>query len=145
MGLPAPVWSPVEPANVNNNQTGGSGIVVDFNYENYNKGNPYNYAELNVVTLTASGTAETAPTLIRCDCTSGAITVTLPYAQSCLGKIIYICKVDSGVNTVSLAVNSGDNLWKPAALSTLTLQYQSCAFASVWDGTNNGWQCISAS
>lgn len=145
MSLPAPVWSPVEPANVNNNQTGGSGIVVDFNYETYNKANPYNYAELNVITLTASGTAESAPTLIRCDCTSGAITVTLPYAQSCLGKIIYICKVDSGANTVSLAVNSGDNLWKPAALTTLTLQYQSCAFASIWDGTNNGWQCISAS
>lgn len=123
---------------------GNGGSYDQYNFEGYNKANPYNYPDLNVQTITANGTVDTAPSLLRCDCTTGAITVTLPYSQSVLGKIIYVCKVDSGIYTVTLAVNTGDNLWKPTTLTTLSSQYQSCAFASVWDGTNYGWQCISA-
>lgn len=141
---PAPVDKPFDPARVSN-AAGASELIVEFDYSTYNQANPYNYSDLNVINITASTVIDSAPSVVRCDCTSGAITVTLPYAQSVLGKIVYIAKVDSGVFAVTLAVNSGDTLWKPAALGTLTVQHQSCAFASVWDGTNNGWQCISAS
>lgn len=147
MPIPSPVAPTDEafnPARVNN-AAGASEIIVEYDYSTYNKANPYNYSDLNVINIAASTIIDSAPSVVRCDCTSGAITVTLPYAQSVLGKIIYIAKVDSGANAVTIAVNSGDTLWKPTALGTLTAQHQSCAFASVWDGTNNGWQCISAS
>jgi hypothetical protein len=141
---PAPTEEPFDPSRVTN-ASGASELIVEYDYSTYNKANPYNYTDLNVINITASAIIDSAPSVVRCDCTSGAITVTLPYSQSVLGKIIYIAKVDVGAFAVTLAVNSGDTLWKPSALGTLTLQHQSCAFASVWDGTNNGWQCISAS
>jgi hypothetical protein len=142
--MPAPVDSAIDLTRVNN-ASGASELIITYDYSTYNQANPYNYPDLNVINIIASTAIDSAPSVVRCDCTSGAITVTLPYAQSVLGKIIYIAKVDSGANAVTLAVNSGDTLWKPAALGTLTAQHQVCAFASVWDGTNNGWQCISAS
>lgn len=146
-----PIPSPVAPtfegfdSQRTTNAAGASELIVEYDYSSYNQANPYNYSDLNVINLTASTTIDSAPSVVRCDCTSAAITVTLPYAQSVLGKIVYIAKVDAGANAVTIAVNAGDTLWKPATLTTLTAQHQSCAFASVWDGTNNGWQCISAS
>lgn len=147
MPIPSPLTpvgdDPVDP--VRFNSSGASELIVEYDYSNYNQANPYNYSDLNVINLTASTVIDSAPSVVRCNCTSAAITVTLPYAQSVLGKIVYIAKVDAGANAVTIAVNAGDTLWKPATLTTLTAQHQSCAFASVWDGTNNGWQCISAS
>jgi hypothetical protein len=83
--------------------------------------------------------------MFRCDATTAPITLTFPYSNSAIGRIIYIVKTDSSANAITLAVQSGDNLWKPATLTTLTAQYQVCAFLAVTNGTAIGWQCISAS
>ena len=144
MPIPAPVVTPDE-ITVSTNLPGNSTLTIEGDFSQYNERPKAVPAETSVYQITASTTAYDAPAMYRCDATAGAITLTFPYSNSAIGRIIYIVKSDSSANDITLAVQSGDNLWKPAALTTLTLQYQVCAFLAVTNGTAIGWQCISAS
>lgn len=144
MPIPAPVIPP-DTITTSTNLPGSSTLVIEGDFSQYNERPKAVPAETAVYQVAASTTAGDAPAMFRCDATAGAITLTFPYSNSALGRIIYVVKTDSSANAITLAVQSGDNLWKPSTLTTLTSQYQVCAFLSVTNGTVTGWQCISAS
>ena len=74
---------------------------------------------LDVVTKTANYTAADE-TVILCDATSNAITITLPTAVGNMGRIYHIKKIDASANTVTVSgtIDSGIN-------AVLTDQYES--------------------
>ena len=144
MPIPAPVITP-DTITVSTNLPGTSTLTIEGDFSQYNERPKYVPAETSVYQITASTTTYDAPAMFRCDATAGAITLTFPYSNSAVGRIITILKSDASANAITLAVQSGDNLWKPATLTTLTAQYQVCSFLSVTNGTVTGWQCISAS
>ena len=144
MPIPAPVIPP-DTITTTTNLPGGSTLVIEGDFSQYNERPKAVPAETAVYQVTASTTGGDAPAMFRCDATAGAITLTFPYSNSAIGRIIYIVKSDSSANAITLAVQSGDNLWKPSTLTTLTSQYQVCAFLAVTNGTVTGWQCISVS
>ena len=144
MPIPGPVIPP-DTITTSTNLPGNSTLVIEGDFSQYNERPKAVPAETAVYQVTASTTAQDAPAMYRCDANLAAITLTFPYSNSALGRIIHIVKVDSSANAITLAVQSGDNLWKPATLTTLTAQYQVCSFLSVTNGTATGWQCISAS
>jgi hypothetical protein len=78
-----------------------------------------------VSTQTTSFTAGAA-THYLVDCTSGAVTVTLPTASANTGVVYSIMKIDSGSNHVTLS--------SPNGTTSLTTQYQKVSIVS--DGTN---------
>jgi len=144
MPIPAPVTTP-ETFNTQPILPDRSAVSIEFNFSEYNQRDKYVPSETITYNITTSTQIENGPALVRCDCTTGAITVTFPTAASSVGKVLYITKVDAGANAVTLAVQSSDTLWKPATLTTLTTQHQVCGFLSTYDGTNWGWQCLTAS
>jgi len=77
------------------------------------------------ITKTSSFTAGAATDYL-CDCTSGAITVTLPLASANAGVIYYFTKKDSSGNTVTLTGVDGTG--------TISSQYVSVRVFT--DGTN---------
>lgn len=144
MPIPAPTATP-DTFDTRTQLPDQSAVSIEFNFSEYNQRAKYVPSETLTYNITASTTIENGPALVRCDCTTGAITVTFPTAASSVGKVLYITKVDAGANAVTLAVQSSDTLWKPATLTTLTTQHQVCGFLSTYDGTNWGWQCLTAS
>ena len=144
MPIPAPVIPP-NTITTTTNLPGGSTLVIEGDFSQYNERPKAVPAETAVYQVTASTTGGDAPAMFRCDATAGAITLTFPYSNSAIGRIIYIVKSDSSANAITLAVQSGDNLWKPSTLTTLTSQYQVCALLAATNGTVTGWQCISVS
>ena len=85
----------------------------------------YNYvlSQVKIKTTTAAYTIEADIFYIRVDATSGAITVTLPVATNCGGRQVAIKKIDSSVNSVTIARASTDTIEGSASM----------ALASQWD------------
>ena len=71
--------------------------------------------------------------IVLCDCTAGAITVTLYTAVGNAGRKIRVVKTDSSANAVTVDPN-GSQTWGGAATRTLGAQYE--AANGVSDGSN---------
>lgn len=63
-----------------------------------------------IETITASDTLDGENYTVLCDCTAGDITVTLPPADVNQGRIYYIKKIDSSVNTVIIDPNASEQI-----------------------------------
>lgn len=128
---------------------GSSVVVIEGDFSTYNERPKAVAAEVTITTTTdATITLDNAPYVLRCDCTSNNIAVTLPPANSCIGRIIWIAKVDLGSNEVSIAVQTGDTLWRPAHFTVLKNTHTCCSLIACTDGvsgTSPGWQALSFS
>lgn len=144
---PAPVTPPtdnsISPVSI---LPGDSRLVIEGNFSTYNERPKAVAAEITITTTTAATiTLENAPYVLRCNCTSNNIAVTLPPAYSCIGRIIWIAKVDTTLNEVSIAVQTGDTLWRPTTFTVLKNTHMCCSFVACTDGTSPGWQVLSFS
>lgn len=92
---------------------------------------------LSIVTKTANYTLVSTDYTIRADATSGAITMTLP-ASPTAGRIYNIKKIDSSVNTVTIAGN-GYNI-DGAASTVIVTQYTNLTIQ--YDGTSTTWNIL---
>jgi len=106
--------------------------------------NPYFYGvSFPVTTISATGamsyTATDNDFTIAVSATGGAVTVALPSASTCSGRLYTIKKVDSSTNAVTIAPATGTI--DGATTKSLTSQYAVNIVQS--DGTN--WQIISSS
>lgn len=90
-------------------------------------------ATAKTTTYTATGDE----TVIACDATSAAFTVTLPAAASYTGKRYVIKKTDSSTNAVTIDGNSSETI-DGATTTTINTQYE--AIEIVCDGSN--WHTI---
>ncbi len=125
---------------------GGSALVIEGDFSTYNERPKAVAAEITITTTTASTiTLDNAPYVLRCDCTAGDMTVTLPPANSCIGRIVWLAKVDSGTYHVDIAVQTGDTLWRPSHFTVLKNTHTCCSFVACSDGTSPGWQVLSFS
>ena len=125
---------------------GGSALVIEGDFSTYNERPKAVAAEVTITTTTASTiTLDNAPYVLRCDCTSNDIAVTMPPANSCIGRIVWLAKVDSTAREVSIAVQTGDTLWRPSHFSILKNSHTCCSFIACSDGTSPGWQVLSFS
>ena len=78
----------------------------------------------------------TGPLLVRCDATTANMTVTLPDSGSTPMVMFHIVKVDSGANTVTIAVQSSDTWYGATAGQTLASQWKSVTLLSVNDSND---------
>jgi hypothetical protein len=125
---------------------GGSALVIEGDFSTYNERPKAVAAEVTITTTTASTiTLDNAPYVLRCDCTAGNMAVTLPPANSCIGRIVWLAKVDSGSHHVDIYVQTGDTLWRPSHFTILKNTHTSCSFIACSDGTSPGWQVLSYS
>jgi hypothetical protein len=86
---------------------------------------------------TTTYTATGDETVITCDATSAAFTVTLPAAASFTGKRYVIKKTDSTLNAVTIDGNASETI-DGATTTTLNTQYESVEI--VCDGSN--WHIV---
>lgn len=101
--------------------------------------NPNDLTPATIPTVTTPVTI-TSPTysiismnqLLRFDCTSNAITVTLPIASTFVGQSITIRKLDS-INLLTINPNGSDTI---NSYTTLIIQYKNSTVTFVSDGTN---------
>jgi hypothetical protein len=149
MSIP-PVPPPAPPTTfeviVKDQLPGSSALVIEGNFSTYNERPKAVAAEVTITTTTsATITLDNAPYVLRCNCASNNIAVTLPPAYSCIGRIIWIAKVDTTLNEVSISVQTGDTLWRPTTFTVLKNTYMCCSFIACTDGTSPGWQVLSFS
>lgn len=81
---------------------------------------------VNTNLVTATGTTyvtDAQSHTVLCDCSSNAITVTLPAAD--VGRVIVIKKIDSTANTVTINPEDGAETIDGAASATISSQYDS--------------------
>lgn len=71
--------------------------------------------------------------LVKCDCTNGAISLTMPDARGVENTELKVIKTDATASTVTLTGTSGQTI-NGAATATLTTQWQSVTLES--DGQN---------
>jgi hypothetical protein len=125
---------------------GSSVVVIEGDFSTYNERPKAVAAEVTITTNTAlTITLDNAPYVLRCDCTAGNMAVTLPPANSCIGRIVWLAKVDSGSNHVDIYVQTGDTLWRPSHFTILKNTHTCCSFIACSDGTSPGWQVLSFS
>jgi hypothetical protein len=91
-----------------------------------------------IVTKTNNYTASVNDHTILCNNTAGSMTITLPVASGCTGRI-YVIKKISAAGTVTVAGNSGVETIDGSLTSSLTTQYTSIMIQS--DGT--AWYILS--
>jgi hypothetical protein len=81
------------------------------------------------VEVSASYVISLADTIIRCNSTSGDITLTLPAPSVVLGKVFYIKKID--ITTNDVIIDSGAYLIDGSATRSLTIRYQAVCVHSI--------------
>ncbi len=89
---------------------------------------------LTVTNLNSDTTITTNDTMLLCNATSGAFTVTLPTAVGNRGKIFHIKKTDSTGNIVTVDAKN-DELIDGDETADITLQYESISIIS----SNSRW------
>jgi hypothetical protein len=125
---------------------GSSVVVIEGDFSTYNERPKAVAAEVTITTNTAlTITLDNAPYVLRCDCTAGNMAVTLPPANSCIGRIVWLAKVDSGSHHVDIYVQTGDTLWRPSHFTVLKNAHTCCSLIACSDGTSPGWQVLSFS
>ncbi|MBL0182164.1 MAG: hypothetical protein IPP96_07675 [Chitinophagaceae bacterium] len=92
----------------------------------------------SITTKTATYTATASDYTILCNNTSGAITINLPAAAGCTGRVYVIKKISGASNNVVIDGNASETI-DGVTTRTLTLQYESAAIQS--NGSN--WFVIS--
>ena len=92
---------------------------------------------LSNVSKTSSYTATASDHSLFCDATSGNLTITLPSATGCAGRVYVIKKIDSGANLVTIGC-SGSETIDGASNYQLSSQYESITMQS--NGSN--WYII---
>lgn len=147
MPIPSPTTPPTAPSSADGVPTqetfpASSVVTVEQNFGTYNLRPRATPAEIECTNITASTTLEFTPIIVRVNATSGAVTVTLPLASSAFGRKVWIVKTDAGVNAVTIAVQTGDTLWRPATITTITVQHGCQSYLATSDGTNMGWQYV---
>jgi lysophospholipase L1-like esterase len=90
-----------------------------------------------IVTKTANYTAAMGDSVILCNATSGAVTITLPTAAGIQGRAFQVKKTDSSSNSCSLATTGGQSI-DGATSVALSTQYSLKKVES--DGSN--WQVV---
>lgn len=94
---------------------------------------------VRVVNFSATGTI-TIGTLILCDATSGAFTITLPVAGSQNGsRILIVKKVDNSVNAVTVS-RAGSDTIDGATTVPLAAQYDSTVLGD--DEAGGSWHVL---
>jgi hypothetical protein len=89
---------------------------------------------LNVTTITSNATLTTSQTVVLCDASSGAITVTLPAASGNDGRHYHIKKIDSSGNAVTIDGNGSETI-DGETTQAIAVQYNSIQLVcdgSVW-------------
>lgn len=147
MGAPAPVPPPSAPGSsdgvfINPAFPAASSVVVEQNFDTYNQRFRAVPAEVAFINVTAATTLEYTPIIVRVSAASAGVTITLPQSSSGYGRQLWIVKTDATANAVTIAVQTGDNLWRPSTITTITAQYGCQTYLSTFDGTNGGWQYV---
>ena len=115
----------------------GAGTIGQFLVDSNGSGvSAWRYPE-KVASKTTTYTATGDESVILCDATSAAFTVTLPAAASFTNKHYRIKKTDSSANAVTIDGNSSETI---DGSTTLILHDQSDCVTIVSDGSN--WQII---
>lgn len=116
----------------------GINATPDASNRFYVNGSARSTGQVNAVrTVTGTTTATTDDYLIRCDCTSGALTVNLPAAASNTGRTFIIKKIDATASLVTIDGNGAETI-DGAATRTIGTQYN--RFQIMSNGTN--WDII---
>lgn len=71
-------------------------------------------------TETAAYTAQPWDHTIRVDATDGAVTVTLPPAELCKGKVYVVLKADASANAVTVDGHASEEIGLPGATTVST-------------------------
>ena len=79
-------------------------------------------ASAKVITVTAAYTITNNDFLVRVDCTSAGVTITLPPVANVRGKTCIVKKIDSSGNTLTLSGNGSDKI-DGSGTKTTTIQY----------------------
>lgn len=117
-------------------------VIIEQKFDEYNERPKATPAEIMYVNVSAATTLEYTPIIVRVDATSAGVTITLPISNSAYGRMVWIVKTDATANAVTIAVQAGDNLWRPSTITTITTQYGCQSYLSTSDGTNSGWQYV---
>ena len=89
------------------------------------------------VTKTANYSALTSDSVILCNASSGAFTVTLPTAASVLGKLYTIKKIDTSANVVTVTTTSSQTI-DGAITNIVATPYESVTVVS----DNSNWSIV---
>ncbi len=84
---------------------------------------------LALVTKTAAYTATDSDTVILCDATAGAFTVTLPTAVGRTGRVFYIKKIDATVNAITLDGDGAETI-DGGTTQVISIQYNALKLIS---------------
>lgn len=82
-----------------------------------------------ITTKTGTYTAANTDTVILCDASGGAFTVTLPAAADNTGKVFYLKKIDSSANAVTIDGNGAETI-DDATTLVLSGQYDAAMLVS---------------
>lgn len=119
-----------------------SSVIIEQNFDSYNTRPRAVPAENAFLNVSAATSLEFAPIIVRVNAASAGVTITLPLSSSAYGRQVWVVKTDSTGNAVTIVVVSGDTLWRPAAITTITTQHGCQSYLSTSDGTNSGWQYV---
>ncbi len=92
----------------------------------------------NIASKTAAYTATTADTVLLCDASSGAFTLTLPAASGNAGLYYLIKKIDSSANAITIDANGSETI---DGATTYVSEMEDQAVLIVCDGSN--WETLS--
>lgn len=120
---------------------GNSGENID--YEELIASYPYDYNATNYVTsvaVTSNYVATTLPVIIMCDCSLGAINVTLPNSGDMEGRTVIVQKMDASGNAVTMIANGTDTFYVQSTVtSRLSSQYGCVSYTAVSNASYKGW------
>ena len=112
-------------------------------YEELIASYPYDYNATNYVPSVAVATnyiATTIPVIIMCDCSSAAMTVTLPNSGDMEGRTVTIQKMDVTGNAVTIVPNGTDTVYvQTSVTSRLASQYGVVSYTAVNNSSYKGW------
>jgi hypothetical protein len=129
--------SPIDASHLNHVESGISSVASDAATAQATANANNAYADAKAITsVAATATANFTATvgkLTPVDCTSGAITVTLPSATGNAGGRLHIQRIDASVNTVTIS----GTIRGSASTITLALQFEDLELVS--NGSGSWW------
>jgi hypothetical protein len=114
--------------------TASAGQIMAFDA---NSSGTFRYADKFTASKTTAYTATGDETIIPCDASSAAFTVTLPAASTMTGKQLKIIKTDSTLNAVTIDGNASETI-NGATTTTINTQYECLTIAC----DSSGWSII---
>jgi hypothetical protein len=86
---------------------------------------------LGIRTVTSSPTLTASDYTVKCDCTSGAQTVTLPTGATQVGRILVFKKVDTSANAVTIGTVDGATLSISTTNVVVRVQYDGTVWSEI--------------